>query len=410
MPRPPKSVRDALKASGDWDFQPSPPPFDPADAFASSVQLEAPNPGAFEAVADFSSPAPPTAYFADGPLFGDFANVAEDLLFAELPNPGVFQRMGWDGIEVARHVFSTAYAAAAVQVASAHDGMGFGTSRVSHLTGNSVYLPSLVAQYLETIGEFVGPDDRRWLLTDFPSTVDALARSCQQILNDGDLDQVKAKFWLPVRADDGRTAAFASVGLSNYLQDRGHMIPAAGLIGHVFSGTLPPAYAAIAQSLALEEREALGLVFKDYSSDRQFLSRFTSSQGYRALGLLGLEWDSPSLHDLGNFGSSVTIVTERLMSWMVTWQSVQKGLSVPFRKVSFRRQGDPWQMCTIVERPGGVEVSSFYTLQKRGANYRACVGTPMVYHSAPMRMKAVGRLDVPALRVSLIRDTFGINV
>jgi hypothetical protein len=268
----------------------------------------------------------------------------------------------------------------------------------------------VVTKYLETLGEFSGPDDRRWLLTDFPSTVDALARTSSQVARGDDFDLVRSKYWLPVRVDDGRTSALVAEALSHYLQDRGHLIPASGLIGHVFSGTIPPAFAAISRQLPLAERVALEAVFKTYSSDRCFLNRFTSSLGYRALGLLGLEWEHPRLSDLGFNGPTVAIVTEKLATWSTMWRTVQKGLGVPLRRVVFRCSGDPWQLCNVRERPGGAEISSYYTFQKVGANFRACFGTPVIYKSAPMRVHATGLLDIAALRVSLTRESFGLNV
>jgi len=395
-----------MKAAGEWDFQPTPPPFDPVAFFCAPHDI-VPMPGAFEAHLDFSKP--PDAMFENGPLFGCIPEVTEEVLSQELPGAGVFQPMGLDGVDVSSCVFSVAHAAAAVQLAAAHEGLGFGVSRLSPLIGTPVRLPHIISSYVETLGEFSGPDERRWLFNDFLSEVDAVIRSAHQLDIGVDLELVRSKVWLPVRVDDGRLSAIVAHRLEVYFQDRGFSIPAIELIGTVFSGDVPPTVAAIAQQLPPGELKPLRQLFLTYSSDREFLRRFTSPEGSRAIGLLGLEWDSPSVADLGFQIPKIATAINIIERWSTLWKTFEMALGTTFKVVSYRGSGDPWQAIRCVERPGGVTITSHYTLDSRGASYRACFGTPVIWSSVPMRMTAVGRINPRPLQVSIVRDHFGLN-
>jgi len=395
-----------MKAAGEWDFQPSPPPFDPAAAFAASVpEFDLPMPGAFDPSLSFD--APPDAYFENGPILGDVSELFEEIVTADFPGTGVLTTCGWDGQTLANNVLSVVHAAAAVQLSAAHEDLGYGTTRLTPFRRLDVKLPVLFTQYIESLGEFLGPDDRRWLLTDFPSGVDALARASQQLRDGYSISDVKEKFWLPVRVDDARTSATVAVALSSYFADRGFHIPDNELIREVFSGTIPPAFSSIAQQLPEDERQALRLLFLQYSSDREFIRRFTSSTGYRALGLLGLEWGHPRTKDLSFNFPTVHVVQRILSEWNLVQDTVESGMNVAFRKVTYRL-GDPSQACVIRERPGGATLSSYYSLQQENATWRACFGTPMVYCSVPLRMTAVGRFNFRLTMVPLLRSHVGL--
>lgn len=364
-------------------------------------------PGMYEAKIDFSPP--PDGFFDYGPVFGDFSEEVEEMLSGELPDTGVFPGLAMDGDQVARSLFSTAYAVAAVQLAHAHEGVGLGVTRLLHHTKEDVYLPPLVTENLENLGETRGPDGRRWLIHDFPSTIDALARASEQLSLGMSASSVNQKFWLPVRVDDGRTATSVARGLSLYMSDRGFHFGESQLIGEVFSGTIPPTFAAIAEQLPVDERLALRLLFQVYSSEMQFLERFSSPLGYRALGLIGLEWDEPSLEDLQFRFQTMTVVKHRIECWKLRWKTFQSGLGIKFQKVNFRQQGDPWQMCTSTDRGGRVLLSSYYSFQRRNATFRACFGSPVGYHSVPWRMTALGRIEVRSTLVPLLRQGFGLD-
>jgi len=409
MPRPPKRVREALKASGEWDFEPSPPPFDPVAAFCAGPDEDLPIPGAFHTQFDPTTPLPP-AYFENGPLFGEIPEDLEELFSGELPSPDVFQALQWDGAELTNQVTSAAYIASAVQIAVAHSGVGFGRSRLLDLSSRVVKLPEVLSLWVETLGEFVGPDDRQWLYRDFPSATEALVRAAV-LLRDWKLtpSEVRSLFWLPTRVDDGRTAAYVAVALSQYLSDRGFQIPESELVGAVFSGTIPPTVCAIAQHLPSDEFTSLKLVFQEYSSDRVFLTRFSSGSGIRALGLLGLEWDQPRLGQMMFFLPVHSVARRFISHWQNIQPTVEKGLGVTFRTTTYRDLGDPWQVMRVHDRPGGVEVLSYYSLTEMVANFRSSFGSPLVYSSVPMKVKAIGRIDVRAQRISLLRNHFGLD-
>jgi len=408
MPRPPKNVRLAMQEAGTWDFDPTPPPFDPMEFFVSSAQgVPTPMPGVFDSTIDFSTPPPAT--FENGLPFGDLPELMAEALTQELPSPGVFQSLGLDGEALTSRVFSAACAAAAVQMATAHEGQGMGRSRFSNLASDvEVRLPLLVAQVVETLGEFTGPDGRRWFLRDYPSGVDALARAADQFARGWDFSMIRDMFWLPVRVDDGRTAAVVATLLSSYLSDRGLRIPANELIGAVFSGDVLPAVAAIAHQLPSRVFEPLKLLFRTYSTEAEFVDRFSSPQGVEALSLLGLEWENMPGLSLGFPFATASCVTMALLRWRHLQPVVEQALNVTFRKVRFRTHGDPLQVCNLRETPGGVVLTTHYSTEHRGASFRACVGTQVIYHSVPLRMRAVGAIVPREVVVPLVRNHIGL--
>jgi hypothetical protein len=408
MPRPPKHVREALKAAGRWEFDSTPPPFDPVAAFCAAPDDDLPVPGAFNAVFD-PTHTPPPAFFENGPLFGEIPEDMEQLFGEELPSPALFQGLSWDGAELTNQVTAAAYVASAIQISVAHCGVGFGTSRLLELTQESVKLPEVLSLWVETLGEFVGPDDRKWFYRDFPSETEAMVRAAKWLLEERfSPSEVRSHYWLPTRVDDGRTAAYVAVALSQYLSDRGFHIPESELCRAVFSGDIPPTVSAIARQLPPEEFNSLKLVFQVYSSDREFLNRFSSGSGSRALGLLGLEWDRPSRRTMCFHIPVLDVAEHVLYMWNNVQPTVEKGLGVTFRTTTFRDLGDPWQVMFVHDRPGGVEISSYYSLTKAVANFRSCFGAPLVYSSVPMRMKATGRIDTRGQRIALLRNHLGL--
>jgi len=409
MPRPPKHIRDALKASGDWDFDPSPPPFDPVAAFCEGTDPDVPVPGAYNAQFDFSSP-PPPAFFENGPLFGEIPEEMEVLLEAELPNAALFQGISWDGAELTNQLTATAYVASAVQIAASHDGAGFGKSRLLDLTSESVKLPEILTRWVETLGEFVGPDDRKWLYHDFSAETEAMVRAAKWLTEEKfSPSEVRSHYWLPTRVGDGRTAACIATGLSQYLSDRGFQIPASELIRSVFSDDIPPTVSSIARQLPVAEYNSLLTVFRSYSSDREFLHRFSSGSGSRALGLLNLEWDRLNRRVMC-FNIPVWDIAEHvLFMWNNIQPTVEKGLNVTFRTITYRDSGDLWQVIRVHDRFGRLELSSYYSLNKMAANFRSCFGTSLVYTSVPMRMRASAHINTRVQRVALLRNHLGLN-
>jgi hypothetical protein len=363
-------------------------------------------PGSYDAVIDFSPP--PPGFFENGPLFGDFPELAEEMLERELPGQGVFQSMSLSGSCVAAELTAAAYACSAVQTAVAHqaiDGEGCG---IANLCSRDLRLPGFLSTYVETLGEFCGPDERRWMLVDFKSNIKAMARAIEQCDRRLPPETIRSKYWLPCHVDDGRTGAIIAQSLAEFLREKGAHILVEDLMGKVFSGDTPPAFAALSSILTKSEFTSLELVFKRYSTDREFLQRFSSQLGFRALGILGLEWERPSRQDLGFKISPLEVVTNCLNRWCATSPVYADCFGVSFRKLCFRPDGDPTQICRIRDRPGGVTLSSHYAPDPYSATFRACFGSPMVYTSVPLRSTAVGRISVQAQKISLMRDHLGV--
>jgi hypothetical protein len=406
MPRPPKKIRDALKAVGEWDFEAPPPAFDPVEAFMAGVDDTVPMPGAFDAIVDFSEP--PRGFFENGPYFGPIPGVVEDVFESEFPGAATFQQLGLDGPSVGNSLMEVAHAAAAVQVATTSNACGI-CEDVKEFAPDGISLPGFLSTYVETLGEFRGPDGREWQLVDSPSNVRALARACHQYSQGWTSQEVADKYWLPCHVHDMRTACYFAQSLCGFLSERGSPPPVEEMMGKVFSGVVPPAFYTFSSVLTRSEFAALELVFKGFVSEVDFLDRFSSPLGSRALGILGFEWDRPSVRDLGFDLRHASIIRRCLTTWRELRPTFEDALGVSFRKIRFLACGDNQQVCTVKSVPGGVAINCHYSFSKYSANYRACFGTPVVYSSVPQRMRALGRGSFKPYLVSVVRDHLGVS-
>jgi len=406
MPRPPKSVRDALKAAGNWDFQPSPPPFDPIEAFCASFDDTHPMPGAYDAVIDFSPP--PPGIFENGPPFGDLPEMMEEILQRDLPGADILLEMGFEMDAVSCELLHSSYVAAAMQMANAHVGDEL-ESNLALLCDEGVYLPGFLSTYVETLGEFCGTDDRVWRVSDFPSNVKALARAAHQASIGDTSDEIRTRFWLPCHGGDKRTAACIALSLCSFLREKNIVLSVEEMMSKVFSGHIPPAFYALSSQLSQAEFTSLALLFESFSTEGEFLRRFTSPLGTRALSILELEWPSPHDADLSFDIDVFKIVKTRLREWKTLSRQFSDAMGVSYRRVRFRKEGDPLQICAISPTPGGVTLASHYSPQRYQATFRACFGTPVVYTSVPFRSVSVGRSAFKAHAVSLIRNHLGVT-
>lgn len=401
-----------MREAGTWsDPSPSPPSFDDVAAFASTAEDDVnPVPGGFAIRNSFSRPAEPlpqsTMSIGDG-VFQSLMDAISEVIKVTGHSQPELLAVGFSHEKLCTRLASVACVALAVHLAKTHSNMGFGSTTLSGFQDPP--LPTSVSDYIQMFGEFSGPDGRRWLLADFPSTVASLVRAAYNVEHGGDPALMFSQMWLPACVDDARTCHILATRLSVWFSNHGFQFRVSELRGSVLSGEVPPQVSACLSSLSLSDREVVLRLFEAYSTDQMFLDKFTDRIGVRTLFEMGLVWDDPVLQDL-SFSFPLARFSNRLVNnWRLCAPALQSALGSSFSHAAYpRRFGSKMQIAVVKGEETVYTVRSFYALSEAEKTQLCCFGNPVVFCDVPTRYSSGGCVDVPSLLPSLVEYDLGI--
>jgi len=384
-----------------WSENPTPPPdFSPVAEFCAGADDPVPMPGAFSPVFNTHVEPPGQHFFYDA-CFESFSDILGDTVLQAYTGWDVLIAMGFTPEKITEKLLSVLYVASAVQTSRAHASVGLGASRLSNLTPPK--LPDPLSRTAAVFGEFQGPDDRKWILSDFVTTVDSLVRCAVRIKEGVSPSEVASTQWLPTRVDDYRTTHVLASRLSGWLKEKGFHVGENVLRGSVFSGSIPPVLEAQLGRFSFCEREFLLRLFQVWSSDRQFVSLFSDEPGSRALAELELEWPDPHVSHL-LFGLDFTSRARSILcEWEIYRPAFERDFGVRFtHPAPHMHMGSPSQ--AFLSSPSGIGVwfSSHYPVSEGMRGFLVCFDVGFHPGSIPMRYSSMGFLDVRALTVAAI--------
>lgn len=287
--RPPKSVRNRLKAAGQWSTpQPTPPRFSLVDEFAADHEDPVPIPGAFEPVFNFTRDCEVrAARFTLSPdIFTRLFDVVEASVYSE---PGLDDKLRAVGLTAGGFVsrlFSSACLALANHLARIRQLSGHDLQGVSMFP--PLELPVCVAEFIRSVGEFTGSDGKRWFIHDFSATVKSLVRAADAMSHGDDFRLHLARLWLPTGPDDGNTAFVVAFRLHEWFLHRGFHVSVDQVLPHVFRGFIPSCVSVHLSELEVVAVKFVSRMFQTYSSPRQFIDLFSDEIGVYSLSELGL--------------------------------------------------------------------------------------------------------------------------
>jgi len=361
-------------------------------------------PGAFSPV--FKTEPPPEVRFS----YNDtFSNVFEEQLSQIVGSPRFREYCAANGIDVFdinRSFTAATLVSFAVQISKVHSDIGFGSSRLSHF--EFPVLPDYVTTYVQQLGEFIGPDKRRFLLADHSATNRSFVRAALDVIDGFNIPNVLSRLWLPSAPDDGHTSHIVACRLAGFLKDRGFHLRVDDLEGFVFSGTVPPALSAILSSIPAAFRKSVVRLFEVYSSEDNFLALFSDDVGLMALTLLELKWEDPSVVHL-RFDMRLKQDARYILSqWASVCYAMETVSGVAFtRPTTGQYLGSYSQACSVSGDGKSFEVKTHYSMDAGTRNYRVVFPPGLLFSDLPYRHTYLGTVPLRQCLSGLLHDNFG---
>jgi len=402
----PKSIYSRVANLGDWsESTPEPPHYELASVFEQdSSFVPTPTPGAFEPVINaHSALLSETTEFSLAPdILVEIFDVVEDYFKT---NDDIQDNLSCEGrtIEATlQNLFSVCCLSLAIHLAKDASEPELVACGLSDLA--MPRLPTTLAEYIGSMGAFVGDDGRFWDLHDRVSTVLSLVRAADDIWHGIPWDCAIDKLWMPVSNDDGHTAHITASRVSTFLKELGYHFRVTELLHSVYSGVVPPGILAILPAMPDGHRQALVRVFRLYSTYDQFLNLYSDEDGITALKLMGLETVRPGRGYLKP-GSHVKIKALKVLtSWDMCYGMWTRVFGASFRTVhGDYRVGGTCGPIRVKKKPGGhILVKTYYNLSPAQLTVCALLGSWMEF-DIPMRFSYSGYVPTEGVVRALIR-------
>jgi hypothetical protein len=191
----------------------------------------------------------------------------------------------------------------AQQIVHAHQNMNLPLGDFSSVSSTDVYNPAAVRAIIHQFGEFsVDNLGTRYLYKSYADEVTALVRTASLIQGQSKrigIAQVLREHWLPVRADDERTAFIVASRVKEYLDGFGFSISMDLLSKSIFTDA--KAVSKLLKSvLPNGDYDYFIKLFEPYKGKAEFVAKFvgTDEKPNDNLKHLGLSWESPDPVDL----------------------------------------------------------------------------------------------------------------
>jgi len=363
-------------------------------------------PGSFSPVFSFSQADPVKHTFS---LMNPLTGIAEhinSLLNTCTPNAEAFASFGYDYHSLTCSITRMGFVALAIHLARIHSQLGLGESDLQY--ADQPPIPAVLADYVQELGEFTGPDGRLWCLSDFESTVRSLMRCSLRISREGLPWQMSDESWLPTMVDDKRTVHVIAVRLSSWLKEQGFHFKVSDLQQKIFSGDIPPDLEAILSRLSDGNREVVVRLFIKWSSSQQFIELFSDDVGQRVLALLELPWQSKSDSSLC-FDINVNVeLHAACREWVWNQPFISDMLGVSFHRCNPMIPRASHAYASRLK--GGSmnwEVSSFYGLSDEDKSYLCTLGNPLIFGDVPMRYSSTGVIPSTLVTARVVASSIG---
>jgi hypothetical protein len=366
-----------------------------------------PMPGAFTPVFSFSTQVAYDQKFSYNDALIRVAEIVNVVLRGADVSVDVFEGFEVSNDYVAAQITQMAIVGFAIHLAKVHKEMDLGDSYFDMV--DPPKLPPFIAEYISSLGEFEGPDGRRWVLTDFMTTIHSLVR-CAHRISSGELQfDCLVEQWLPTEVDDLRTKSIVAAKLSDWFTNQGYHFKVSDIRDHIFSGDVPPDITAIIPRLQADHQKIVVRLFLQWSSDYQFVQLFSDNVGRQALDLLGLVWRRIDVRSLC-FKLKVHAAADLMLStWKLVYPLYRGMMKVDFVPSSYHRPvGNPFQASVVKEGNAEYRVSSYYGLSAEDRNMLCCFGSNVVFDGVPMRYHADGILPARTLAQAIARQDLGL--
>jgi hypothetical protein len=275
-----------------------------ARAFASSGSLDpSPQPGKYPVVFATGAGEPsrdePFVYDPDS-----VSALSKSFYGRYRANPKYAEFRAHSGVsdgQFASHLSAVFLLGLAQQTVHAHVNMGLPQLDFAPVAATEIRVPSAQLAVLGQFGEFSEAVlGTRYCLEDYTHSVTRLIFAAQKVWNrgvNGSLDQM----WLPMSSRDGYTRMVVGSALRDYLEGRNLSIPGLVLEEAVLSGDVPafwenlkPLFGSPPGEGEVDVRDRFDFLFKNYSSEGQFVTAFSTESASSVLEELSLDWENPS--------------------------------------------------------------------------------------------------------------------
>jgi len=313
-------------------------------------------------------------------------------------------KFGIDIFDINRTFASATLVSFAIMIAKSHESLGYGTSAISRF--EPPRLPLYAAQFSETLGEFNGPDGRRFVLSDFASTLRSFIRAAIHVSEEMEIPKVLSELWLPTVNDDGHTSHIVAYHLHDFLSEHGFQVGVDELNDFVFSGEVPPPVAAAIGQLPPHFGASVARLFERYSTPNEFLSMFSDQVGQLGLAMLDLSWTDPNVGDLRFESCPKNDTRYILQEWHHLSRAYEETSGVMFQPPKHvDHVGSIHQISRVSGDGRSFKVRTYYDADELVRNTLCCFGSSAVF-SLPFRHLYRGRIKQDSYVNSFLSEYF----
>jgi hypothetical protein len=356
-----------------------------------------PVPGAFTPVFSFSTQVAHDQVFSLNDPFVKTTEAILDVLHAKAPGYEEIDSFGLTYNGVTGQMIEAALLGLSAHLAKVHQTMGF--CNENELGGFSPMLPPFLSELVQLYGEFTGPDGRRWLLSDFQTTLKSLVRCAHRISVEGKVLPALKEMWLPIEVDDLRTTHILALRLSSWFSSKGFRIGLDVLWDAIFSGDIPGQVSVVLGQLGVAHRSMVVRLFQKWSTISQFVAMMSDETGVFLLETLDLFWRYPTAANIGSGDWMWTWARDVLRNWQMVYPLFESFFGISFSPSICDDPGGSPIQASVISDPSAIHsfcVKTYYGVGRPERNIICCFGPLIQFGGLPTRYEANGLLHARA--------------